>query len=229
MGKSTTVLPIASKNPIEATKPNEEKIVAEIVKPPAKIVVTEKEKPFEGVIPVKSNLQFITRKLKKRAVTNRLVLHHTATRVTDTAETIHGIHLRKEWAGAGYHYMIRQEVKRDGTRYWEMVTLRPVEYEGSHCLAMGRNRDSIGLAIAGNFENVRYTKELHDYLILCLKTINNNFGGKLLLGHHQMYGATACPGINVHRKWDLIVKDSGMKEDHDKRAGYRKERQLSIF
>lgn len=174
-----------------------------------------------------SKLEF--KPMKRRRITRGIVLHHTASgRTSQTGEDLHRMHLAKDWAGVGYHFLVREYAFVDGKKHWEVVDLRPQDREGSHCLAMGRNRDSIGVAVAGNFNNERYTKELHGVLVGLLEKLNKQYKGQLVLGTHQHYGATECPGDHLLSYFDLIVKDSGLIADGERRRSFRKRKQLNL-
>ena len=83
-----------------------------------------------------------SRPLRPRTTTTQIVVHHTASGDV-SAETVHGWHLRnKGWGGNGYHYVIRQNgaIERG----------RPEQMRGVHASRV--NANSIGIALAGNFE-----------------------------------------------------------------------------
>jgi N-acetylmuramoyl-L-alanine amidase len=91
--------------------------------------------------------------LEPRDVLHRLILHHTA--IADpalamgdhAAETgymklIERVHLERGWAAVGYHFVIMPSGR--------VYSGRPRSAIGAH--AQGSNRDSIGIALAGDFE-----------------------------------------------------------------------------
>ena len=43
---------------------------------------------------------------KLRRVTQRIIIHHSASRGNEDAATIHRWHLSRGWAGIGYHFVI---------------------------------------------------------------------------------------------------------------------------
>ena len=94
-----------------------------------------------------TNLDFGS--LSNRAVTDMIVLHHTGENDIDaSAEQIHGWHLNQEWAGIGYHFVIR----KDGT----IERGRPEWAIGSH--AYGENSHTIGIHLSGDFEQAKPTE-----------------------------------------------------------------------
>ena len=124
------------------------------------------------------------RSLSKRKKTVRIILHHAAASVCDAA-TIHRWHLDKDWAGIGYHFVVR----KDGT----IERGRPEDTVGSH--AQNCNSDSIGICFEGNFETEEMPeaqkaagKELVAYL-------KQKYGISNVQRHKDVC-ATACPGKN---------------------------------
>lgn len=113
-----------------------------------------------------------------------LVIHHTASK-TISPEAINEMHIKESWGGIGYHFYIR----KDGAIYRG----RPENAIGAH--AIGRNKNSIGICLEGNFEDEAPTEEQKKSLVK-LSTdmiIKYNLGG--ILGHGDVYD-TLCPGKN---------------------------------
>lgn len=111
-----------------------------------------------------------------------LVYHHTASSEI-TPESINKTHVDNGWGGIGYHYYIR----KDGLIYKG----RPEEAVGAH--AIGRNRDSIGICLEGNFEKTKPTEQQLNSIVK-LSTdmiIKYNIGSSI--GHKDVY-ETLCPG-----------------------------------
>jgi len=79
--------------------------------------------------------------VKVRIETNKIILHHTLTTYDVGVKQIREWHKAKGWDDCGYHYVIR----KDGT----IEEGRELKYQGAH--AKGRNADSIGIALAGDF------------------------------------------------------------------------------
>lgn len=131
---------------------------------------------------VETNLQF-KGTLTKRTRTNRIIVHHTAS-ADVPASTIHQWHLNQGWIGIGYHYVIRANgsVERG----------RPENTIGSHSGPSG-NGDSIGIVLAGNFQNAVPTAAQMIALVDLIKDIRNRYGDLAVIGHKDVM-ATACPG-----------------------------------
>jgi len=136
-----------------------------------------------------TNLDFGS--LTNRATTDMIVLHHTGENDIDaSAEQIHGWHLNQEWAGIGYHFVIR----KDGT----IERGRPEWAVGSH--AYGENSHTLGIHISGDFEQAKPTEnqiESCAALIadLCEK-YNISCDRTHIVGHGELM-PTACPGKNL--------------------------------
>jgi len=136
-----------------------------------------------------TNLDFGS--LSNRATTDMIVLHHTGENDIDaSAEQIHSWHLNQEWAGIGYHFVIR----KDGT----IERGRPEWAVGSH--AYGETSHSLGIHLSGDFEQTKPTENQIDScsaLIadLCEK-YNISCDREHIVGHGELM-PTACPGKNL--------------------------------
>lgn len=80
--------------------------------------------------------------MENRTITNRIVIHHTVSPASTTMEQVDQWHKNQGFACIGYHKFIEM----DGT----VKTGRPDWAVGAH--AIGANNDSIGICLAGNFE-----------------------------------------------------------------------------
>lgn len=130
---------------------------------------------------IETNLEF--KGLKKRRCTKRIIIHHSDSGDV-TAQTIHGWHLNKGWAGIGYHFVIRQNgsIER-GRPEWAI---------GSHSGPNG-NGDSIGICLAGSFMNTVPTNAQLAALVELINSLCAKYGDLKVLGHKDVM-ATACPG-----------------------------------
>lgn len=115
-----------------------------------------------------------------------LIYHHTASS-SISPDKIHEMHLNKEWAGIGYHFYIR----KDGQIYRG----RPEEMVGAH--AKGRNRDSIGICLEGNFEEEQITDKQLTSLIKLSADMIIKYNIEESEGHRDVYN-TLCPGKNFN-------------------------------
>lgn len=113
-----------------------------------------------------------------------LVFHHTASK-TLAPEDINNMHIQEGWGGIGYHFYIR----KDGTIYRG----RPENIVGAH--AIGRNRNSIGICLEGNFETEDPTEEQKNSLVKISTDMIIKYNLEGILGHRDVY-ETLCPGKN---------------------------------
>jgi len=137
--------------------------------------------------------------LNERQSTNIIVVHHTGNPTDDnlSAAEIHASHIAQGWAGIGYHYVIR----KDGT----IERGRPKWAVGAH--AYGRNRDSIGIHVCGNFELTEPTAAQLNSLAQLIGELCNVYGltasADVVVGHRDLM-ATACPGRNLYDKMQEV-------------------------
>lgn len=116
----------------------------------------------------------------------RIIIHHTHNPNLDLQST-HKLHIERfGWAGIGYNYLI----EKDG-RIFEGRGLNV----GAH--AKGNNKDSIGIALVGNFD-------IHTPDYIQMKPLTELCVGFMykydievdkVLGHRELEGVTkSCPG-----------------------------------
>lgn len=121
--------------------------------------------------------------LKTRSNTRRIIIHHSASKDVP-AQEIHRWHLANEWAGIGYHYVVRS----DGT----IERGRPEDTVGAHSGTEG-NPDSIGICLTGNFTETAPAEAQIDSLVWLIQDIILRYGELNVIGHCDVM-ATACPG-----------------------------------
>ena len=132
--------------------------------------------------------------LERRDALRRLILHHTA--IPDpalaagdaAAETaymkrIERLHLDRGWAAVGYHFVIMPSGR--------VYSGRPTSTIGAH--AQGSNADSIGIALAGDFEREPPDPAAIDSLRSLAERLAPT-GRPLPLIAHGDLTPTACPG-----------------------------------
>jgi hypothetical protein len=136
-----------------------------------------------------------------------IAVHHSATpRENTTVAGITAAHKRKGWPHIGYHRVIGQ----DGTIAYTLA----LEEDGFH--VWGRNKDTIGICVVGNFEQEypiraqieNLEKEL---LSLCQKL---GLSASKIYGHKEVslpFHGTACPGKNLFSLLPGIKKKVGEK------------------
>lgn len=132
-------------------------------------------------------------RLSPRDDTELIVIHHTGDSVDDdlSAEDIHRIHLMNGWAGCGYHYIVRKNGDIEiGRPFWSV---------GAH--AEGRNWNSIGVHVCGNFEIAEPTERQIEALSYLVGWIADKYNilctADHVVGHRDLM-PTACPGRNLY-------------------------------
>ena len=121
---------------------------------------------------------------------NDIVIHHSASPLSTTAEDIERWHLTKGWNGAGYHIICEST--------GNLVLGRELEQLGAH--VWGSNKDSIGICLVG--DNTIATEKWTAEQIVSLRTVltvfNVLFPGAITCGHRDMPNtSTECPGLDV--------------------------------
>ena len=135
--------------------------------------------------------------MKLRAITKRIIIHHSGGPRRVKIEDIHRFHTAKPPAGRGwedvaYHYVIEEDgrTKRG----------RDVHRVGAH--DEGENTDSIGVCVTGN--NLDPSEAWTQAQIIALRelivAIETVYGPLLREGHRDRGGDTTdCPGLDVQR------------------------------
>ena len=135
--------------------------------------------------------------------------HHTATS-DRSIEGHHDFHTDvRGWAGVGYHFQVRS----DGT----LEVGRPLSIQGAHAGGEA-NRQTIGVAISGNFdqnrppqEQLEAVAELHVWLERVY------FNKKLELFEHSDWMNTSCAGnhFDLNKLEELIEKERQYRDELD--------------
>lgn len=130
-----------------------------------------------------------------------IIIHCSAVRPgqKSSAAQIDIWHRRLGWKGIGYHYVVR----RNG----DIETGRPEQVAGAHCA--GHNRHSIGVCYEGGLDtNGRpcdtRTEAQRTSLLRLLKALRWRYPHALILGHHQLCRAKACPCFDAAREYKDI-------------------------
>lgn len=117
----------------------------------------------------------------------KIVIHHTHN-PSLTVESTHKLHIERfKWAGIGYNYFI----EKNG----DIFQGRGM-YVGAH--AKNHNRDSIGIALAGNFDETLPTeKQIESLIDICLEfMIHYDIEPSRVIGHREIEGVEkTCPGL----------------------------------
>ena len=140
----------------------------------------------------------------------RIYIHHTATpRVTTTFEWVDNFHKEKGWGGIGYHYFI----DAGGT----LKQGRPDKEVGAH--VKWDNQESIGICLAGNFEEETPTDAQIKTLTQLLQKLCHQYNIKptAIWGHRDRTRTrwwrpgvwlyrTLCPGKTLYEKLPILRK-----------------------
>ena len=133
-----------------------------------------------------------------RKYTKRMVIHHSASSANTTMEQVDQWHKNRGFSGIGYHYFIESN--------GNVRTGRPDWAVGAH--AIGANNDSMGICLAGNFEQAPPTEEQITALAAKIKDIRKLYGDIPYQGHKDVdpkEHPTACPGRLF--PWDELKKE----------------------
>ncbi len=132
--------------------------------------------------------------LQARSKTEKIILHHRAG--FGDILSIHKDHIKKGWAGIGYHFYVRC----DGSIYRG----RPIETMGAHC--QGKNTESIGICFEGDFTKESMGKEQLEAGRKLLAYLEEIYGKDFRIYKHSDFSVTECPGDKF--PFDEILKVS---------------------
>lgn len=130
----------------------------------------------------------------------QIIIHHTHN-PNLTVESTHKLHIERfKWAGIGYNYFIEKT--------GDIFQGRGM-YVGAH--AKGYNFDSIGIALAGNFdESLPNEKQIQSLIDICLEfMINYDIEPSRVIGHREIEGVEkTCPGLlfDMNKLRELILE-----------------------
>lgn len=138
---------------------------------------------------------------------NYSIIHHTDTPNYETGSTaaqrvknIQYYHMNtNKWSDIAYHFLIAD----DGIIYEG----RSIQYAGAHCV--GRNSDSIGIALLGTFNSVNISKAQERSLTKLLGWLTDtrfNIPTDNIKGHRD-YNSTDCPGSQLYSYLEPIRND----------------------
>ena len=112
------------------------------------------------------------------------------------------------WDDIGYHWILREE--DDGE--WKVYAGRPIIKQGAHCIEHGRNRDSIGICVLGNYMIDKLPEKARVLLVeLCVRQCVRHDIDPLRISGHRDWKDTLCPGDNLYKEINQIrieVKDT---------------------
>lgn len=121
---------------------------------------------------------------------DRIVIHHSASDRSVSAEEIRGWHLARGFSDIGYHVVIEER--------GNAVPGRSFEIAGAH--ARGFNDTSIGICVVG--DNTNPYRKWNERQVSTLRTLVAVIVATSrdieILGHRDLPGtATLCPGLDI--------------------------------
>ena len=127
--------------------------------------------------------------MKTRKKTNRVIFHHSLSAFGDV-EDIREWHIARGFEDIGYHYVILGSGSIEHGREIKLV--------GSH--AYGKNSDSIGICLIGDFRYTEPTAEQIDSSAIIYHDICRYYSKKLSVEFHRaQWLPNACPGPMLDR------------------------------
>ena len=128
----------------------------------------------------------VSSKYKDREIdTVTVYLHHTVTSKNASVESINQIHINNGWERLSYHVLIRD----NGT----IQLINPFSKYTYH--TKGKNQKGIAIALVGNYEEEKPSKEMIEATRYVIETLCNtpNLYVESIKGHKDVK-ATLCPG-----------------------------------
>lgn len=128
--------------------------------------------------------------MRKRSKTEKIVIHHSASPKSTTADTIKKWHTEdRGWSDIGYHYVVRGDTG-------ELSVGRDQWRQGAHCPAL--NSVSVGICLTGNYETEPVDKVGWDSLVQIVNQLLTEYGLTWRdVTYHKEHQATLCPGKNL--------------------------------
>lgn len=131
--------------------------------------------------------------MRKRKTTNRIVVHHSLSKKDEDISTITEWHKKRKMKTCGYHYYIKKDGTNQEGRQFSLI--------GAH--ALGKNKDSIGICLSGDFRTEEPTMEQLKKLIMIIRMCNSIYGKKLAIEPHRK-NHNACPGKKMKKFLEII-------------------------
>jgi N-acetylmuramoyl-L-alanine amidase len=123
-----------------------------------------------------------------RKTTRRVVFHHSLSPEV-SAEEIRAWHKARGFDDIGYHYVVHMDGRIDPGRKLESI--------GAH--AAGKNADSVGVCLTGDFRLYPPTQHQVDACKLLFAKLCENYGALAVDFHRPAILPNACPGPCLDR------------------------------
>lgn len=125
--------------------------------------------------------------MRKRSQTTRIIFHHSLADYSQ-AEVIRKWHLERGFDDIGYHRVIlKNGVVQAG---------RDIGLVGAH--ALGKNADSIGVCLEGDFRKYEPTIQQLESCVVVYHSMCRAYGIPLKIEFHRKFG-NPCPGPQLDR------------------------------
>ena len=130
---------------------------------------------------------------------NRIIVHHTADEtITSQYEKINTYHKEvKKFPLGGYESYVGYHVLIEWNG--DIIFCRPFDEIGAH--DQGENNDSIGVALAGNFNTQKPSEMQILSFAKVVDIISSVINNKLEIEPHRKNDSTDCPGKNLPDDW----------------------------
>lgn len=130
----------------------------------------------------------------------KVIIHHTGK--NKTIQSLIDNHVRKQhYSSIGYHFMISKK----GTIYYS----RDLKSAGAH--TYGYNKNAIGIALFGNFDEVEPSQKQLDSLNNLIESLKENFEIKTIFGHNE-----AIYKKIKEKNWKLYLPEINLLDIEDK-------------
>lgn len=119
-----------------------------------------------------------------------------------TIEDFRRLHQSRGWSDIGYHFIIFEDGK--------IGIGRPLEDVGAHCLASGRNKDSIGIAYVGGLDRFGVkadtrTEAQKISMRRLIAALMHMYPGVLIRGHRDFDRGRVCPCFTINNdNWRVV-------------------------
>lgn len=141
-------------------------------------------------------------KLEKERFPSRwhyIVIHHSLTKDQTVVDWPAIRKYHKEvlgWTDIGYTFGIERVYRASVGDSYEILVGRQLNQTGAHCKQQGKNKDSIGICLIGNFDLMPPPKEQLDQLVNLTKALMEIFKipKKNVAGHCDFASYKTCPG-----------------------------------
>jgi hypothetical protein len=144
-----------------------------------------------------------------------IIVHCSATKDSGTVSwgAIRNYHINDNgWTDIGYHFGVED--------YGDEIILlrgRAPWTSGAHCRAAGRNRDSLGLCVVGDFDHEPPSEEKYAAVVAVLTSLcfMFNIPPDRVRGHSEFEPNKTCPGL----MWDMVRTRTDIATGIERLAG----------